>query len=364
MAINLATKYSEKIAQIFTQESVVDGKTNKDYEFTGVRSIHIQTPITQPLNDYTKTGANRYGTPTEMQDSDQELILSKDRSFSITIDKGNLTMQQNTKKSGKMLNAEIKEQVTPEMDKYALQQYADNAGKILALGADPATGTVVDLLNTGMTYVSNKKVPVDGRYIWIGWTDFGILRTSTQWMGIDKLGAIALEKGELGSFMGARVIPVPDDYLMKGTSQCHFLIAHKSAIMQPKKIQDYFVKQDPPGINGALLEGRFIYDAFVIGAKADGIYAGIETSTQQAVVTPTYTAGTKTMALVSAGASSIKYTLDGTDPRFSSSAVSVATGADVALTAYAGTTVTMKSVALSATLFTSNVVTTTQAVAA
>ncbi len=364
MAVNLATKYSDKIAQIFTQESVVDGKTNKDYEFTGVRSIHIQTPITQPLNDYQKSGTNRYGTPTEMQDSDQELILTKDRSFSITIDKGNLTMQQNTKKSGQMLNAEIKEQVTPEMDKYALQQFADQAGKILALGTAPAKTDVVDSLNAGMTYVSNKKVPVEGRYIWIGWTNFGVLRTSSQWMGIDSLGGKALEKGELGLFMGARVIPVPDEYLFKGSTQCHFLIGHKSAIMQPKKIQDYFVKQDPPGINGALLEGRFIYDAFVLGAKADGIYAAVVNAGQQAAPTAgTYTAGTKQLILNSTGASAIKYTIDGADPRYSSSAKTIATGGNCDLSSFTtGATAAIKAVALSATLFTSNVAALTQTV--
>jgi hypothetical protein len=364
MAVNLATKYEPKIAQVFTQESVVDGKTNKDYTFTGVRSIHIQTPVTQPLNNYARTGANRYGTPTEMQDTDQELILSRDRSFSITIDKGNLTEQMNIKKSGQMLRAEIREQVTPEMDAYALEKFADKGGKITTLSAAPAADTVVGLLNTGMVYLSNKKVPVDGRTIWIGWSWFGYLRASNQFLGIDSLGARSLTKGTLGTFMGADVVPVPDEYMKKGSSQCYFLIAHKNAVMQPKKIQDYFVKQDPPGINGALLEGRFIYDAFVIGAKADAIYAAVASGTQQAVVTATYTSGTKTMALVSSGATSILYTLDGTDPRYSSSAISVATGADVVLTAYAGTTVTMKSVALDDALFTSDVVTTTQAVAA
>ena len=121
--------------------------------------------------------------------------------------------------------------------------------------------------------------------------------------------------------------------------------------------------KSPCGNKLALLEGRFIYDAFVIGAKADALYAAVVNAGQQAVVTPTYTSATKTMALVSTGASSIKYTLDGTDPRYSTSAISVATGANVDLTAKAGTTVTMKSVAFSATLFTSDVVTTTQAVA-
>lgn len=251
MATNLATKYSPRVAEAFSLQSVVDGKTNKDYEFTGVRSLHVYTPSTQGLNDYQRTGTSRYGTPTEMQDSDQELILTKDRSFSITIDKGNLTEQQDSKRAGLMLKAEMNEQVIPEIDRYALTQFSDLAGRITAISA-PDASSIVGALSTGMTYISNKKVPADNRTIWIGWTSFGYLRQSSQFLGVDSLGEKALAKGTLGLFMGAEVVPVPDDYLYKATTQCHFLIAHKSAVMQPKKIQDYFVKQDPPGINGRI----------------------------------------------------------------------------------------------------------------
>ena len=364
MATNLATKYSPRIAQNFTLQSVVDGKTNKDYEFTGVRSVHIMTPVTQSLNDYARTGSNRYGTPTEMQDADQELILSRDRSFSITIDKGNLTEQANSKKAGRMLKAKMDEQVIPEMDKYALEKFADKAGKIAVLSSAPAADTIVGLLNAGMVHISNKKVPADGRTIWIGWSNFGYLRASSQFLGIDSLGERALSKGTLGLFMGAEVVPMPDAYLMKGDSQVYFMIAHKNAVMQPKKIQDYFIKLDPPGINGALLEGRFIYDAFVIGAKSDGIYAAVAADTQQDAPTNTYTGATKTMSPASTGATSIQYTLDGTDPRYSSTVKTISSGGDVDLSAYAGITVTFKSVALDDALFTSDVTVTTQAVAA
>jgi len=156
----------------------------------------------------------------------------------------------NAKKSGAMLRAEIDERVIPEMDAYALSKFANTGGKITALSAAPAADTVVGMLKDGMVYLSNKKVPKQNRVIWIGWSWFGYLLISSQFLGIDKLGEKALANGALGMFMDAQVIPVPDDYLLNGTAQCYFTIAHEKAVMQPKKIQDYFIKQDPPGING------------------------------------------------------------------------------------------------------------------
>ena len=66
MAINLATKYSKEIANAFTLRSVVDGTTNKDYDFTGVKTLNVYTPVTQSLADYQRTGTSRYGTPAQL----------------------------------------------------------------------------------------------------------------------------------------------------------------------------------------------------------------------------------------------------------------------------------------------------------
>ena len=143
-----------------------------------------------------------------------------------------------------------------------------------------------------------------------------------------------------------------DDYLKKGSSQCYFLIYHKNSVLQPKKIQDYFVKENPAGINGALLEGRFLYDAFVLGARSDGVYACVAASTKQATPTFAYSGGVLT--ITSAGATEVRVTLDGSDPRFSKDAIKTTSGGTVTLPS--GKT-KAKAVAFDDALFTSEVAT-------
>ena len=134
MAINLHTKYSSKIATVFKSESLIDGKLNDEYSFSGVRTVKISTPQTVPLVDYTRSGTSRYGTPTEIQDTVQEMTMTQDKSFSLTVDKGNNKDQQGIKAAGRMLGLEIKEQVVPMKDKYTFERLAQLAGKIVGNG--------------------------------------------------------------------------------------------------------------------------------------------------------------------------------------------------------------------------------------
>ena len=364
MAINLAAKYSKEIANAFTLRSVVDGTTNKDYDFTGVKTLNVYTPVTQSLADYQRTGTSRYGTPTELQDTMQELMLTRDRSFSITIDKGNNSEQMGAKEALRILSSEMNEQAIPEMDKYALGRFADYAGKIVALDAAPTSENIAQKLSDGMVAMSNKNVPADGRFIFIGWSCFGALRLSNQFIGVESLAKSALVKGAIGTFMGAQVVVVPDDYLKKGDKTCYFIITHKNSVIQPKKVQDYFVKENPAGINGALLEGRFIYDAFVLGGRCDGVYAAVASGAQQAAPAFTYAASTKKETIASSGADFILYTTDGTDPRYSSSAVKAVGGsATVDLSGFAGGSAVLKAVAIKDGAFTSDLAAATQDVA-
>ena len=61
----------------------------------------------------------------------------------------------------------------------------------------------------------------------------------------------------------------PTTYLPTGVE---FVIAHSVAITSPVKLQDYKIHDNPPGINGKLVEGRIRYDAFVLDAKKKAIY--------------------------------------------------------------------------------------------
>ena len=51
-----------------------------------------------------------------------------------------------------------------------------------------------------------------------------------------------------------------------------FIIAHPVATTSPVKLEDYKIHDNPPGINGKLVEGRIRYDAFVLDNKKKAIY--------------------------------------------------------------------------------------------
>ena len=200
MAVNLAEKYAKELAQAFKQKSVVDGVASKAYDFEGVKELNVYTVVSQKLNNYKRNGTNRYGDPQEAQDTVQKMTMERDRSFSITVDKGNNLEQMGAKEASKILSIEMSEQAVPEMDKYALGKWADFAGNVVAAAAEPTKTTIVQMLSDGMVHMSNKKVPTEGRYIFIGWSYFGMLRLSTEFIGVEALAKEALVKGAVGTY--------------------------------------------------------------------------------------------------------------------------------------------------------------------
>ena len=93
--------------------------------------------------------------------------------------------------------------------------------------------------------------------------------------------------------------------------------AQKDAILLPHKIQTRRILTDVQGIDGSVLEGRDYYDAFVLGARANGVVVDHATGTLVKNATPTQSSGT--FACTTAGVT-FKYTADGSDPRYSATA--------------------------------------------
>lgn len=318
MAINLATGYGKSIAAAFSSASFVKDKTGTGFDFSGVKGLMVYTPRTVEMVDYQRSGANRYGEPTEMEDTVQEMMMERDRSFSLTIDKGNNTEQMMTKNAGAMLQLQLQERVAPEVDTYALYRFAHQAGTVASTASALTKTTVIDAIADGIEALDNACVPQDNRYIYLSASVYKLLKTSTEFLGIDSLGEKALAKGIVGEVSGAKVVKVPAKLMPK---DCYFIIAHRDAVLVPYKIEDAKIHMDPPGINGALLEGRNLFDAFVVGARSGGVYALVAQSAKLGEVSITCaTPGTSPVTLECDGAETIKYTLDGTDPRYSTSA--------------------------------------------
>ena len=78
MAINLATKYSNKVDERFEKQSQASLVTSGEYEFNGVDTVKVYSIDTVAMNDYSRTGSNRYGTAGELGDTVQTLQVTKD----------------------------------------------------------------------------------------------------------------------------------------------------------------------------------------------------------------------------------------------------------------------------------------------
>ena len=123
--INLASKYSKKVDERFSLESLTENiGLNKEYDWTGVKTVTVYNIDTAQMNDYSRQGTSRYGTPAELGDVKTDYSLTQDRSFTYTIDRGNYTEQLMVKEAGKSLARQIKEVVVPEIDAYRLNAWA------------------------------------------------------------------------------------------------------------------------------------------------------------------------------------------------------------------------------------------------
>ena len=128
MAINYASKYAQKIDERFSREALTGAAVNNDYNFVGTKTVNVYSVPTAAMNDYSRTGTNRYGTPAEIENDVQELTMEKDRSFTFTIDRGNFNDTQMANAAGAALQRQIREVVVPEIDTYRFGVICDNAG--------------------------------------------------------------------------------------------------------------------------------------------------------------------------------------------------------------------------------------------
>ncbi len=312
--INLHSKFADKLPKFFTAKSIVEGRLNQNYEFTGVKTLMLTIPQTVPLNDYKRSGTNRYGDPQEIQDTVQELTITRDRSFALTVDKGNNTEQGMLKSAGRMLKLELEQRCVPESDKYILTTLANKAGTIVSVSA-PTKDTIADMISDGTAVLDEAEVPDTNRTLFVTPTVYKLLKHSPLYVGNNELGKRAVLKGQVGEYDNMPVVKAPKSRMPENVL---FIIVHKDSCCAPMKLSETKLHKDPPGISGNLMEGRFIYDAFVLEPTAKGIYTAVA-KTATVCEAPTITASTG--VITPASGCTAYYTTDGSDPRYSASAV-------------------------------------------
>ncbi len=318
MSVNLFTLNSEMTQSAFTRESLVAGKLCNDYEFTGAKTVKILTPVTVPMTDYQRTGTNRYGNPTEMQDIIQELTLTQDRSFAMTIDKGNDADQGYAKNAGKMLMLQIAERAVPEFDRYVLNKLANKAGFIMANPEAMTKSNICEKISEATAVLDDAEVPAYDRMLFVSTQGYKMLKHSDEFMAVQELGRDALAKGVVGSYDNMSVIKVPAG---RWPANVDFMIVHKNAATAPVKMNETKLHKDPPGISGHLLEGREYYDCFVFAPRACGVYTQVNTAEGKGSIVAVPSISASGAITCETAEAVIFYTTDGSDPRYSPTAV-------------------------------------------
>lgn len=267
MAINYASKYAQKIDERFSLEALTGAAVNNDYDFVGTKTVNVYSVPTAAMNDYTRTGSNRYGTPAEMENTVQELTLSKDRSFTFTIDRGNYDDTQMSNAAGAALKRQLREVVIPEIDVYRFTKMCAGAGKgaTAAVTKQNAYSSFLD----GTTSMIENKVPIAGCVAFVSSDFYKLIKEDSSFIRNGDLSQEMLIKGQVGAVDGVPIIVVPSSYLPENVG---FIIVHKSAVTAPVKLSEYKIHDNPPGINGWLIEGRVYYDAFVLNSKKNAVY--------------------------------------------------------------------------------------------
>lgn len=273
MSIDLVTKFAPYTDEKFKAESKISLLTNQDFDFVGARIVKVYKISTAEMNDYVRHpvsdyAASRYGTAKDLDATTESFEMTRDRSFTFTIDKldADETNQQLT--AAKALARQLREVVIPEVDAYTYKTMATKAGNKPDAVALTAENIYTEILKASKA-LDDEEAPETDRQLVVSSEVYQLMKRCKDITMETEIGNDLRIRGVIAKLDGANVIKVP---AVRLPEHFGFMLAHPSATVAPTKLADYKIHQDPPGISGDLVEGRIVYDAFVLDNKTKAIY--------------------------------------------------------------------------------------------
>lgn len=273
MAIDLVEKYLPFVDEQFATESKKEIMTNNDFSFSGGHTVKIYKVSTGAMNDYGRKGPSdgnwsRYGTVESLNATTQSMTLTKDRSFTFAIDTLDEDETGGSLAAAGALGRQIREVVIPEIDKYTLNAMCNLAGNKPVAKALTKDNIYTEII-TANTVLDDAEVPETDRVLVVTPQIYLLMKQCKDITMETDIGNDMRVRGVIANLDGLTVIKVP---AVRLPSNFGFMIAHPCATVAPTKLESYKTHDNPPGINGSLVEGRVVYDAFVLDNKKKAIY--------------------------------------------------------------------------------------------
>lgn len=200
--------------------------------------------------------------------------LKKDRSFTFAIDKLDSDETGDSLAAASALSRQIREVVIPEVDTYTLRTMCESAGnkpEPVELTADE----IYDEIFKAGTALDDALAPEANRVLVVTPETLLLMKTCKDGSGRyqEIVNSVISDderaRGVIGRLDGMDILKVSASRLPDNFG---FMVAHPCATVAPAKLESYKTHQDPPGISGSLVEGRIVYDAFVLDNKKKAIY--------------------------------------------------------------------------------------------
>lgn len=273
MAIELVEKYLPYVDEQFSTESKISLVTNQDFKFTGAHTVRIYKVSTSKMNDYGRSGAaegqwSRYGAVESLDATTEQFVLKKDRSFTFVIDTLDEEETGESLESASALARQLREVVIPEVDKYTYGVMCEKAGNKPEAEELTEENIYVKIIEAN-NVLDDLEIPETDRILVVTPATYLLMKKCKDIVMETDIGNEMRIRGIIGNLDGLNVQKIPANRLPEDFG---FMIVHPCATVAPTKLESYKTHLDPPGISGKLVEGRIVYDAFVMENKAKAIY--------------------------------------------------------------------------------------------
>ena len=271
MAIDLVSKYQNAVDELFKNESKRSLVTNQDYSFVGANSIRVYNVSTAEMHDYNREGTgngSRYGNIDTLAATTQLFKLAKDRSFHFVFVALDLDETGAVLEAAKALARQQREVVIPEIDAYTYNVMCESAGTT-PTAVELTDANIYDEICKASAALDDAEVPETNRVLIVTPTVYRIMKKCKEIVLETNVGQDMRLQGVVSNLDGASIQKVPANRL---PAKFGFMLCHPCATTAPVKLTSAVLHENPPGVSGWLVEGRYNYGAFVPTNKKPAIY--------------------------------------------------------------------------------------------
>lgn len=273
MAVTYATDVLGKIDERFYLESKTNDIVNNgmQIEFSnGNNAATFYNVNVVAENDYVRSGTMRFGQLVEIGNATQTVVLSQDKSFAISIDRGNREDSKMVLEIDEAVKRQVREVSIPTTDIYRLNIAATYAvaNSQSATAAITAANAFTKILDQ-RTALINAKVNIDDIVCYVTAEVEAFLWLDPLFKSACDRRTADVATGTIGTVMGMTIKVVPSSYFIANFG---FMLISKKVLIAPTKFNSVRTLDGINfGIDGWVGFGRRYYDCFIPANKGVGI---------------------------------------------------------------------------------------------